>query len=113
LLENPEYRYITHVIEDSNVSISVIAQYWKVTIKRIDKKLFLKSVVGRNRFLRFIKQMMEDVMNKPHTSDGFSILLDAKDLVTRDRLNSLEINAESTTLLIAGKLSLGLKFIYV
>jgi cytochrome P450 len=102
-LGSPENRHITKAIEDSNQRVSVIVQAPEVTVRRMDKKLFPAAVAGRNMFLKFIKQLVADRMQAKQRTDVFSILLSAKDPETQKQLNSFEIVAESTTMLIAGK----------
>ncbi|EFQ92167.1 hypothetical protein P3342_010328 [Pyrenophora teres f. teres] len=107
LLGSTANRAIPDAIEQSNVRVSVLLQS-PVTprIARIDRWLFPKAIQARDQFLNFVRGLVDKVM-KPDcspkaTTTIVSILKNAHDPVTGQKLGSKEVLAESTTLCVAG-----------
>jgi cytochrome P450 len=72
---------------------------------KLDKYIFQKAIVARNRFVRFVMRVVKERMERPHfggPSDVFSNLSAAKDPETGESFRPDEIAAESTTLIVAG-----------
>lgn len=108
LLGKPNNRYIVDAIAGSNVRTTVLLYLPKLVIGRLDKRLFPASIKARNTLLRFIGKLLYErsQLSAPIRKDIFSILQTAKDANTGKGLQSDEIGAESTTLVIAGKLTM-------
>lgn len=108
MLEKDKYRHVIQDIEDSNVRTGVLLQAPELSIRRIDKRLFPESIKGRNNFIQFVSGLLKRRMssNELKRKDVFSFLLQAKDPETQEGLTTAEIAAESTTMVVAGKLEL-------
>lgn len=106
LIGSPENRDIVQCIEDSNVRTGVLLQASELSTRRLDRKLFPHAIKGRNKFIRFVTDLLKQRMAaKPlKRKDVFSFLLDAKDAETNQGFTPAEIGAESTTLIVAGML---------
>ncbi|EPS26280.1 hypothetical protein PDE_01216 [Penicillium oxalicum 114-2] len=104
LIGSPENRDIVQCIEDSNVRTGVLLQASELSTRRLDRKLFPHAIKGRNKFIRFVTDLLKQRMAaKPlKRKDVFSFLLDAKDAETNQGFTPAEIGAESTTLIVAG-----------
>ncbi|KAF7579347.1 Cytochrome P450 3A31 [Pyrenophora tritici-repentis] len=107
LLGSTANRAIPDAIEQSNVRVSVLLQS-PVTprIARIDRWLFPKAIQARDQFLNFVRGLVDKVMKPDCSSKAtttiVSILKNAHDPVTGQKLGSKEVLAESTTLCVAG-----------
>lgn len=101
-----EYRFVVKAIEDSNVRTSVLSQAPILTFRRWDRRLFTKSIQGRNKFIKFINNLLQSRFKsaKSARQDVFSFLMDAKDPETQQSLTLAEIGAETTTLVVAGRI---------
>ncbi|KAK7514329.1 cytochrome P450 [Phyllosticta citriasiana] len=107
LMENPEHRYVLEAISDSNVRIGSVGHAPQLLWKRLDRKLFPKAIIGRNRFLGFTKQMLQDIAAKDRLgtrshNNIFSALMKATDPETGSGFSLPEVASESTTLIVAG-----------
>lgn len=100
-----EYRYVVRAIEESNVRMSVILQAPELTYRKLDKQLFPRSIIARNRFAKFVCSMMDNRLQAPDPEcrDIFSFFQHAKDPDTGKGLGMAELGAESATLIVAGK----------
>lgn len=125
LLGTERFRYMPEVIEKSNVRISALVQFPRLTWLRLDKHLFREAIFARNRFLNFVMRLVRDRMalskgsvcgiygntvkvsgNGTSTSykpsDVYSKLEMARDPHTGVGFRPHEIASESTTLVVAG-----------
>lgn len=105
-LRQEKFRHIINAIEESNVRVSVILQAPVLTLFRLDKRLFSRSILWRNRFIKFIgRTVAERVKNSSllKERDVFSYLKSAKDAVTGKTLRINELGGEAATLIVAGK----------
>ncbi|KAH7173133.1 cytochrome P450 [Fusarium flagelliforme] len=103
-LGDSKYRFVTRALEASNVRISALVQSSLLVIGRLDKYLFPKSIVGRNKFLGFIGSLLRDRSKASFADNGnvFSFLETAKDPDGGNELSKSEIRAECATLVVAG-----------
>lgn len=100
------YRYVVDAIADSNIRTSVLLYFPKLLWRRMDKKLFPASIAARNAFLKFMGKLLhERYQMKPSANarDVLSALLKVRDVDTGKRLSTDQVNADSTTLVIAGE----------
>ncbi|KAK8076208.1 cytochrome P450 [Apiospora phragmitis] len=114
LLENERFRYVTEVIDKSNVRMSALIQFPDFAALKIDKYIFREAIVARNRFVKFIMRVVKDRVEKGKTvsididsptsadADVFANLAAAKDPETGGSFRPDEIAAESATLIVAG-----------
>lgn len=107
LMQKPEHRYVLEAISDSNVRIGSVGHAPQLLWRRIDRKLFPKAILGRNRFLGFTKQMLQDIAAKDKLgirshNNIFSALMKATDPETGSGFGLPEVASESTTLIVAG-----------
>lgn len=114
LLEDERFRYVTEVIDKSNVRMSALIQFPDFAALKIDKYIFREAIVARNRFVKFIMRVVRDRVEKgksvtididsPASTDAdvFANLAAAKDPETGDSFRPDEIAAESATLIVAG-----------
>ncbi|KAK8091784.1 hypothetical protein PG997_002145 [Apiospora hydei] len=115
LLENEKFRYVPEAIDDSNVRMSALIQWPDLAALKIDKYIFRKCIVARNRLVKFIMRVVKDRVEKGKTlasidldsptsadADVFANLATATDPETGDRFRPDEIAAESATLIVAG-----------
>ncbi|OJK01152.1 hypothetical protein ASPACDRAFT_26403, partial [Aspergillus aculeatus ATCC 16872] len=104
-LRQENYRSVIRAIEDSNVRVSVLLQAPIITLFRSDKKLFGQSILGRNRFIRFIKSTVKERVLKSKfltDRDIFSYFQTSKDAVTGESMDMNELSGEAATLIVAG-----------
>ena len=106
LLEKDSYRHVVQDIEDSNIRTGVLLQAPELCIRRIDKRIFPDSIKGRNNFIHFVGSLLKQRLSGTELKrkDVFSFLLQAKDPETQESLTPAEIAAESTTMIVAGKI---------
>lgn len=106
LIGSPKNREIVKCIEDSNVRTGVLSQAGELSTRRLDRWLFPQAIQGRNAFIRFVNILLKKRMSaKPlKRHDAFSFLLDAVDPETQQGFTPAEIGAESTTMIVAGKI---------
>jgi cytochrome P450 len=105
-LRDSKYRFVSRALEASNIRISALVQSPLLVIGRLDKYLFPKSIVGRNKFLGFIGSLLRDRSKASFADNGnvFSFLETAKDPDGGNELSKSEIRAECATLVVAGNL---------
>lgn len=104
LLRSQWYRYIPEALSRSNKRISIIVQWPMIAFRRLDKVLFKDSVYARKEFLRFVHNLVTDLVARgAKKGDIFSTLLDASDPTTGNKLSRDEIVAESILMIVAGK----------
>ncbi|KPA38211.1 isoamyl alcohol oxidase [Fusarium langsethiae] len=103
-LRDSKYRFVSRALEASNIRISALVQSSLLVIGRLDKYLFPKSIVGRNKFLGFIGSLLRDRSKASFADNGnvFSFLETAKDPDGGNELSKSEIRAECATLVVAG-----------
>ncbi|KAJ5789848.1 benzoate 4-monooxygenase cytochrome P450 [Penicillium psychrosexuale] len=89
-LRQEKFRPIINAIEESNVRVSVILQAPILTLFRLDKRLFSRSILWRNRFIKFIGRSVSERVKK------------TKDTVTGKTLRIDELGGEVATLIVAG-----------
>lgn len=104
LLTKETYRYVVKAIEASNVRVSVLIQAPSLRLFRLDKYLFPGAVLSRNLFVRFVGKLLRDSskLDPLKKKSFFNFLSTAKDPQTGTSLRKEEIQAESTTLVVAG-----------
>lgn len=104
-LRNPEYRYAMQAIEDSNVRLGVLLQAPEIGIGKLDKKMFPNALVGRYRFVKFIRMVLGKRLgaSKTHSRDIFSFLQECKDPNTGKELTTAELSTETATFIVAGE----------
>ncbi|CDM28612.1 Cytochrome P450 [Penicillium roqueforti FM164] len=104
-IRQEKFRPIINAIEESNVRVSVILQAPILTLFRLDKRLFSRSILWRNRFIKFIRRTVSERVKKSSLlkeRDVFSYLKSAKDTVTAKTLRIDELGGEAATLIVAG-----------
>ncbi|KAI1841851.1 hypothetical protein JX266_011929 [Neoarthrinium moseri] len=123
LLGDDRFRYVTEMMEKSNVRISALVQFPSLSWLRLDKHLFQEAIFARNRFLKFVFRLLRDrmelsngnvcgIFEKSHATsqlsystksrDIYSRLQEARDPQTGAGLRKEEMASESTTLIVAG-----------
>ncbi|KAL1632377.1 hypothetical protein SLS56_003792 [Neofusicoccum ribis] len=104
-LTDEKFRHVVNDIHESNIRVSVLMQALELRFARLDRRLFPKSIVARDSFLKFVGgTLLRDRKKKPtNTDDLFSLLASMKDPKTQSSLSPNQIAAESTTLVVAGK----------
>lgn len=103
LSHSEEFRWLVDAIKESNKRVSVLIQAPSLLFRRLDKKLFPRSILSRNKFLSFVKLLLGERMAKQQAqNDIFSGLQSARDPDTGELLNIHELNAECISLLVAG-----------
>lgn len=71
--------------------------------QRLDKKLFIPSIIGRGHFIMFIRQTVQTkMMKKEPEGDIFSKLVHTKDEETGSGLDQEALAAETANLIAAG-----------
>jgi cytochrome P450 len=103
-LRSPTYRFVPGAIAESNVRVGTIGHAPLLTLFRMDKYLFPASIAARNRFIKFIDEMLkEGIKAASKTGKGvFALLTNAKDPETGLPLKMKELAGESATLIVAG-----------
>ncbi|KAF5535059.1 cytochrome P450 monooxygenase [Fusarium phyllophilum] len=103
-IDIPDYRYVLDCIDGANVRTSVLFQAAELTVGRIDRYVFAKSIKARNRFIPFISSLVKNRLQDHDTKrkDVFSLLSGAKDPDTGEGLSVKALGGESTTLVMAG-----------
>ncbi|EKG10371.1 hypothetical protein MPH_12470 [Macrophomina phaseolina MS6] len=102
-LTDTAFRHVVNDIHESNIRVSVLMQALELRFARLDRRLFPKSILARNSFLKFVGKLLRDRKQKPtDTDDLFSLLANMKDPETQSTLSPDQIAAESTTLVVAG-----------
>ena len=104
LLESKSFRYVTRAIDASNRRMSTFIQFPAIAKwKTLDKYLFKDALIARNKFIKFVLQVVrERLQHKEEEADIFVHLTTAKDPETGEGFSPNEIHAESTTLIVAG-----------
>lgn len=103
-LTDKTFRHVVNDIHESNIRVSVLMQALELRFARLDRRLFPKSILARNSFLKFVGKLLRDRKEKPtDTNDLFSLLANMKDPETQSTLSPNQIAAESTTLVVAGE----------
>ena len=104
LLENENFRYVTSAIDSSNRRMSTFIQFPTLAgWKKMEKYFFKESLIARNRFIKFVMQVVtERLQRKGEASDMFAHIAAAKDPETGEGFSPNEIHAESATLIVAG-----------
>ena len=104
-LAKEDLRFVPQAITDSNIRMSVILQAPELTSRRIDKKLFPKSIAARNKFLQFVGSMITSRVKAngaEKNDDIFSFFQKARDPETGEGFGMEDLIAESSTLIVAG-----------
>jgi cytochrome P450 len=104
-LARNDYRFVPQAITDSNLRMSVILQAPELTVRRIDKKLFPKSIAARNKFLQFVGSIITSRIkanDAGKNDDIFSFFQKARDPETGEGFGMEDLIAESSTLIVAG-----------
>ncbi|KYK57384.1 cytochrome P450 [Drechmeria coniospora] len=101
---SPEYRYAMQAIEDSNVRLGVLIQAPELNFAKMDRKLFPKALVGRYKFVKFIRMVLAKRLGATKTAsrDIFSFLQQCKDPTTGKELSTAELSTETATFIVAG-----------
>ncbi|KAF5011792.1 hypothetical protein F66182_15318, partial [Fusarium sp. NRRL 66182] len=105
-INNPQYRYALAALEDSNVRLSVLLQEPKFVMFNLDRWLFPSSIVGRDRFVKFIRMLLKQRLHaKARVStigaDIFSFLEKCKDPDTGKELTAMELSTETALFVVA------------
>jgi hypothetical protein len=106
LVSSKVHRHIVDAIANSNIRTTILLYFPKLMWNRLDKKLLPASIAARNVFLKFMGKLLHDryeIAPTEKTRDILSKLLTARDVETGESLNAEQINADSTTLVIAGE----------
>ena len=104
-LREKKFRSVIRAIEESNIRVSVVLQAPILTLFRLDKKLFERSIRWRNRFIKFIGQTITERVKKSHlltNRDIFSYFQSSKYAVGGEAMSMDELGAEAATLIVAG-----------
>jgi len=104
-LAKDDLRFVPQAITDSNLRMSVILQAPELISRRIDKKLFPKSIAARNKFLQFVSSMITSRVkanSAEKNDDIFSFFQKARDPETGEGFGMEDLIAESSTLIVAG-----------
>ncbi|KAI6782247.1 Isotrichodermin C-15 hydroxylase [Emericellopsis cladophorae] len=103
-IANPEYRYAMEAIEHSNVRLGVLLQEPALSLGDLDRKLFPQAILGRRRFVQFIRMLMSKRLGgrKSASKDIFAFLQDCKDPLTGKELTTAELSTETATFIVAG-----------
>ncbi|KAK1754460.1 cytochrome P450 [Echria macrotheca] len=116
LLGSEKFRYVPHVIDKSNVRMSVLVYVPFVSwLRALDNYLFGEALVARNRLLRFVSRAVRERTDRalgkwspksldpcPPRADIFAALATAKDPVTNEGFSADDMVSESITLMVAG-----------
>ncbi|KAF2031176.1 cytochrome P450 3A31 [Setomelanomma holmii] len=104
LLDSKSFQYVTKAIDASNRRMSTFIQFPALAkLKTLDKYFFKDALIARNRFIKFVMQVVrERLQRRGEASDIFAHLAAAKDPETGEGFSPNEIHAESTTLIVAG-----------
>ncbi|EED13059.1 cytochrome P450, putative [Talaromyces stipitatus ATCC 10500] len=106
-INNPQYRYALAALEDSNIRLSVLLQEPKFVMFNLDQWLFPSSIVGRNRFVKFIRMLLKQRLRARAEgaitgTDIFSFLEKCKDPDTGKELTPMELSTETALFVVAG-----------
>jgi cytochrome P450 len=104
-LREKKFRSVIRAIEESNIRVSVVLQAPILTLFRLDKKLFERSIHWRNRFIKFISQTITERVKKSHlltNRDIFSYFQSSKYAVGGEAMSMDELSGEAATLIVAG-----------
>ncbi|RJE27123.1 Cytochrome p450 [Aspergillus sclerotialis] len=108
-LRQEKFRYVIRAIEESNIRVSVLLQAPILSLFRLDKRLFSRSLHWRNRFIKFIGRTVADRIKKSSVlnegdkgRDVFSYFQSGKDAVTGKTFGINELGGEAATLIVAG-----------
>lgn len=104
MLGSTRWRYVCDAIESSNERMGPVLQLPALRSPLLDFTLFRNSIQDRTRFLRFVGGMlrMRRGMADTQKNDLFSRLVKAVDPETGTGFTREQIEAESTTLIVAG-----------
>jgi hypothetical protein len=106
LVGSKVHRHTVDAIANSNIPTTILLYFPKFMWNRLDKKLLPASIVARNVFLKFMGKLLHDRYQVAPTEkirDVLSKLPTARDVEIGEGLNAERINADSTTLVIAGE----------
>lgn len=86
-------------------ALSVLIQAPELSIRAIQKTLFLDAIISRDRFVKFIRKLLgiRLMASEVEKKDVFSYIEKAKDPDTGMGLDQLELSAETATMIVAGK----------
>lgn len=105
LIGSKAYRYVVDAIAGSNIRTTVLLYFPSLMWRRLDKKLFPKSILARNSFLKFMGTLLRERYSMKPSADSkdvLSALLKVRDVDSGKGLSTEQVNADSTTLVIAG-----------
>ncbi|KAF2472676.1 cytochrome P450 3A31 [Lindgomyces ingoldianus] len=105
LIGSKAHRHVIDAIAIANIRTTILLYFPKLMWNRLDKKLLPASIAARNAFLMFMGKLLHDryrVKPADNARDVLSALLKVRDVDTGKGLNTEQINADSTTLVIAG-----------
>lgn len=116
LLGNERFRHMPHVIDKSNVRMSVLVYLPFIAwYKYIDAFIFKEAAIARYRFMRFVIRAVRERADRaigkwsqqsldpcPPRNDIYSALAIAKDPDTGKGFSTQEMISESITLVVAG-----------
>lgn len=116
LLGNERFRHMPHVIDKSNVRMSVLVYLPFIALyKYIDAFIFKEAAIARYRFMRFVIRAVRERADRaigkwsqqsldpcPPRNDIYSALAIAKDPDTGKGFSTQEMISESITLVVAG-----------
>ncbi|KAL4878955.1 cytochrome P450 [Aspergillus karnatakaensis] len=103
LIDSEEHRHVVDDIEDANIRATVLLWAPFLYLCRLDKRLFVKSVRGRNRYLGFLNRLIKDSSAREvRKYDIFAYLNSLKGSNEEEALDHRQVLSESSVLVVAG-----------
>lgn len=105
-IQEPRFRYVVEAIEKSNVRLGTLIQASELSFHGFDKLLFPESAKAAARFVKFLRRLLHERLQRETSSDGndiFSFLQRCKDPDTGNGLSTREISSETATFIVAGE----------
>ena len=103
--ERADNRFLIDAIAASNLRTSVYAQFPELTKYKLEKVLYPRGYIMRQKFLDLTREFAESRVGcaKNAKQDLFSFIVDAKDPDTGEGFSLPELWSESKFLIVAGK----------
>ena len=100
----PENRFLIEAIAASNIRTSIYAQFPDLAKFRLEKILYPRGYIMRQKFLDLTRSFAESRVNesKDAKNDLFAFVVDAKDPETGEGFTLPELWSESKFLIVAG-----------
>lgn len=112
-INNPQYRYATAALEESNIRLSVLLQEPNFVMFNLDRWLFPASIAGRDQFVKFLRGLLKQRLQArgaTTSTDIFTFLEQCKDPDTGKELTPKELSTETALFVVAGEFR---SFIYL